>query len=293
MTYDEIIERAITLGQAREDIRGLIVLGSRARTDRPADEWSDLDLVIITTDPDIYLRETDWLTQFGPYWADFIDRQATDTGFERRILFENALDVDFIPITSDMIKAPIEAFPREVIAVFRRGFRIVLDKDDFGAHLTHLVQDSQPTPKQLPSESEFLALWNDFFYHAVWTAKKLRRGELWTAKGCLDNSMKWQLLRLIEWHARSLHGVEYDTWHNGRFLEKWADPRVVEGLHQAFARFDLVDQQQALIATLDLFRWVSREIADRLSFAYPTEADEQITEWISQCVSHDGQSKNR
>jgi len=58
-----------------------------------------------------------------------------------------------------------------------------------------------------PAQDEFLDLINDFWYHTVWTAKKLRRGELWTAQGCSDSYMKlgmedaavvaasWRLLR--------------------------------------------------------------------------------------------------
>ena len=94
---------------------------------------------------------------------------------------------------------------------------------------------------RLPEEGEFLNHVNDFWYHAVWTAKKLRRGELYTAKGCLDSHMKRRIREMAECHAWAVHGPNYDTWHEGRFLEKWANPRVVEGLRTAYASYDAAD----------------------------------------------------
>jgi aminoglycoside 6-adenylyltransferase len=92
--------------------------------------------------------------------------------------------------------------------------------------------------------------------------------------------MQRLLLQMIEWHARAIHGWNYDTWFRGRFLEKWADPRVIEGLHSAFAHYDVDDVSRGLLAELKLFRWISQETAEKLKYQYPFEADEHVTEWI-------------
>ncbi len=42
-------------------VRTAAVVGSRARADRPADQWSDL--VVIVTNPQPFLITTDWLQQ--------------------------------------------------------------------------------------------------------------------------------------------------------------------------------------------------------------------------------------
>ena len=91
------------------------------------------------------------------------------------------------------------------------------------------VQAQKPTP--IPSsEAEYLNIVNDFWFHTVWTAKHLRRGELWWAKSCCDGYLKNLLLRMLEFHARATKGPDFDTWMSGRFLETWADPRAVAAL---------------------------------------------------------------
>jgi aminoglycoside 6-adenylyltransferase len=97
--------------------------------------------------------------------------------------------------------------------------------------------------------------------------------------------MKTLLLRMAEWHAWAAHGLEYDTWSDGRFLEEWADPRVVEGLRPTFARYDAGDARRALLATMDLFRWLATETAERLGYPYPAEADAHVTGWVSRCFA--------
>ncbi len=83
---------------------------------------------------------------------------------------------------------------------------MVLDKDDLLSRLTGGVPATTPSSAPPPTQEEFLALCHDFLYHAVWAAKKLRRGELWIAKSCADGYMKQLLLGMLEWHARSERG---------------------------------------------------------------------------------------
>jgi aminoglycoside 6-adenylyltransferase len=95
--------------------------------------------------------------------------------------------------------------------------------------------------------------------------------------------MKWNaLLPMTEWHARAIHGWDYDTWHRGRFLEQWADPRVVEGYKKSFARYDLDDCWSALLGMMELFAWMAKETADKLGYRYPMEAEQDAFSIVAQ-----------
>lgn len=83
--------------------------------------------------------------------------------------------------------------------------------------------------------------------------------------------MKRLLLRVLEWHAQATRAA--DTWHEGRFLEEWADERVIAGLRAAYAHYDAEDVARALAATMDLFAWLARETAERLGLAYNAAAE--------------------
>lgn len=119
----------------------------------------------------------------------------------------------------------------------------------------------------------------------VWTAKHLRRGELWWAKSCCDSYLKNLLLTMLECHARAARGPNFDTWMRGRFLEEWADARAVAALPEIYAHYEEEDIWRALLATMELFRWLAVETAETLDYVYPTYGDERCTELVQRFFS--------
>ena len=122
-----------------------------------------------------------------------------------------------------------------------------------------------------PDAAAFEQVVSDFWYHAVWTAKHLRRGELWWAKLGCDSRMKDRLRQVLEWEAAA---AGRDPWFRGRFFEEWADPVILRGLRTAFARYDEDEVWAALAATMDLFGEVSRRTAAALGMSCPPAVEE-------------------
>ena len=299
--FQRLEDRFVAWARSRPDVRAAIVVGSRARRDHPADEWADLDIAFTTTDPRRYLSSDDWLSEIGTVWLAYRD----PAGITRHVLFEGGLDAGFAPIPHRQVKLAtrvvplLQRFPllvrflpgggglrrslAEAAEYYHSGGRVILDKDGTAERFLALLPEL-PSSHTLPTAAIFSETVNEFWFAAVWTAKHLRRGELWWAKcSGLDGRMKTLLLRMTEWHARAERGPEFDTWENGRFLEEWADPRVVAGLRDAFARYDGEDLWSALFATLDLFRWLAAETADRLGFPNTRSADQSVSEWLAAC----------
>ena len=65
MTPEERLERIGAWARVTPGVHAALVVGSRARTDVPADVHSDSDVVLICDDPQQWLRSTDWLAEFG------------------------------------------------------------------------------------------------------------------------------------------------------------------------------------------------------------------------------------
>ena len=296
-SYERLMERFRGWAEGRSDIRLVIVVGSRARADHPADEWADLDVVIVTTEPDRYVSKSDWISSIGKPLLTFVEATSTGGEKERRVLYERMLDVDFAIFPLEKARRLLQSIGEsggagadsEAAAqfsnVFGRGVRVLVDKDGvmsrFGAVAASLQKPSPPVPKQ----DEFLTVVNDFLYHAVFTAKHLRRGELWWTVACLDSYLQYLLLRMIEWHALALHDWKHDVWFRGRFLEEWADSEAVKGLRETFAHYDETDVKRALLASVDLFRRLATETARKLNYSYPAQADKEVTQWIRACFS--------
>lgn len=279
VAYQQLIDRFVQWAEDEENVRAAIVIGSRARDDHPADEWSDLDVIIYARDPQSLWGTTGWLHHVGEPLLTFVEPTPDGVGHERRVLFAGGLDVDFVPDPVAGLRQMLaDGLPPDDADMIRRGVRVLVDKDGLAARLVGSTVD--PPTYLPPSEPEFLNLVHDFWYHAVWAGKHLRRGELWRAKGCCDRYLKHLLQQMMAWHAHASRGDDVDTWMRGRFLEEWADPRAVEALPAIFAHYDEQDVWRALAATMDLFRWLAVETADRWGYAYPVLGEEGATELV-------------
>ena len=252
-----MIERITRWAESRDDVRGAVLVGSRARVDHPADEHSDVDVILVVRDAAALVDDPAWVAELGEAGITFVEQ----TGMpgvvrERRVLYTDGTDVDFVVVDVDQAQVVAEG----ASGVFARGVRILVDKDGL---ITPLLDLPPPTSGSSPSQHDFSEAVADFWYHALWTARKLARGEVFTAKSCCDSHLKWLLVRMLEWHAG-----DRDTWHEGRFLEEWADPPALAELRQAYATYDNADVERAPFATMDLFSWVARETGDHLGYAY-------------------------
>jgi len=258
-TTMDLVEAAIAdWASEREDVKVALVVGSRARVDMPADARSDLDVILTADDPDAYVTDASWVAEFGEPVLTFVE--ASPAGYpERRVLYATGDDVDF-PLFPVSVLEGLEA-SADRDRILSRGYRLLVDRIGLAPRLETIVGAAAPVSP--PTEHELRELASDAWYHLLWAARKLRRGEVFVAKECLDGYVKARLVMLLAWHARAID-PSVDTWHGGRFLERWADPGALAALEDAYARYDVRDVARALWATVDLWQGLEDETARRL-----------------------------
>ena len=285
LTYERILDSFLAWAAAEPALRAAAVIGSRARSDHPADQWSDLDLLLFVTDMQPFVDDERWAGQMGPVWLSFLERTPDGAAWERRVLYAGGLDVDFA-LNPDVWLSSMVAngIPPEMADVMRRGYRVLVDKDGLLDKLGRMELPDRPLLQQ-PAQAEYLNAVHDFWYHTLWTARHLRRGELWWAKSGCDGRLKALLHPMLEWHTLATKGPAVDTWMRGRFLEEWADARAVAELRHCFAHYDQQDIARALLATMDTFRWLAVETAAAWQYSYPEAAEQEITKLVLETIA--------
>ncbi|HUZ02444.1 MAG TPA: aminoglycoside 6-adenylyltransferase [Thermomicrobiaceae bacterium] len=270
--YHALGERIRSWASAEPSVRAALVVGSRARSDHPADAWADLDIVLMVTDPRPYLASGDWLDRFGTVL--FRSRYATVGSIpEWLVTYAGGLDADFVfaPAPGGGQESDVEVRDRTAAQMFARGFIVLVDKDGWADHL-RASSAATPTPRP-PTPMQFAELCESFWCAAERVAKKVGRGEIHVALIWLTELHERGVLPMLEWHERGLHGGGYDTWHAGRFLEEWGDPRVQEALPQALPGYGRGEVARGVLATIELFHWVAVETAESFGYADPSARD--------------------
>ena len=263
--YIQIKSKILGYAESDDDIKGVVAIGSTTRSDVKADEYSDLDLFIVTANTEPWFSG-EYPKRFGNVSISFIE-DTLDDGKERRCIYDEDKDVDMIVLTPEQFEAAI----KEGVAqwVMNRGYMVLYDSMDFTSLLEKHITLSVTAPSM--TEDEFLNMINDFYFHNIWAYKKLKRGEIWSAKISVDSYLKGYLLRMIELYRYKVSGV--DVWHDGRFIDRWAGEEILSEIIESFAHYDKDDIKRALIKTHELFARITRELAEVEGYEYPTNAE--------------------
>ncbi len=272
--FSEIKRKLLALAEADADILAVVQIGSTVRETEHADDHSDLDLVLAVKEPAMWLYG-DRPAMLGDIKISFVE-PTLGGGMERRILFDGARDVDLIIFTPEQFTRAIT--DGTASQVMNRGYRVLHDRGGYRAMLAEHI--SSEIPAESMSEAEFQNLVNDFFFHTVWGYKKLLRGELWSAKMCIDGYLKQHLQRMIALYSATRYHV--DVWHSGRFQDKWAEDAINAELPHCFAHYAPEDMRNALMHTHALFRSLAAQTATLLGYTYPKEAETYSSQFLQE-----------
>ena len=275
LTYAILEQRISAWAAAQPPIRAVLSGGSRARGS--ADSYSDLDIIILTSNRNIYAVSPVWLSEFGEILVTY--SEPTGLGDpEWYAVYEGGLKLDAVLIQVDDPSLELGELmqPLPYQDVFRRGFRVLFDRSGKAR-----LSPPQPfLPEAPPSEAAFANTVSGLLMASLTVAKFIARGDYWRAQDWFAQDLRIHLLAMVRWHA---HGK--DTWYGGRFIEQWADPRALAALPQAFPAYARESLQAALLGILDTFRWLGEETAARFGYIYPAEAHEEIVGLVKVVLS--------
>lgn len=159
-----------------EDIRFLGLIGSSSNDGDLSDEYSDIDLVMATNDVAPYFNGDTWLGRIDDVWVTFTESAPDINYWERRCVFKNGLDVDFIIVDKKKLVSGNERFP-VLNDVCRKTLRALVDKDQLKHYFDGLVIDQKEHAQ--PTQEHYDNVVGYFYFHCVWALKKCLRGEYW------------------------------------------------------------------------------------------------------------------
>jgi aminoglycoside 6-adenylyltransferase len=278
----EVIERLVAWGGELPTVRAMILTSSRARPGELVDSLSDYDVILAVTDADGFAREDAWQYEFGQpmvRWGDQDELYGLATYF-RGVVYENGVKIDYTVWPHELLDqvGDHEALP-DCLDV---GYRVVLDKDvrtdrwnvpSFKAHI----------PAK-PTEAEYQALIEEFWWDTTYLAKGLWRGELFFAKSfVLEHDIKLEAMRrLLEWRIEIDHDWRVKPGVFGRGLERWLPGDIWIDLLATYVGPDVEENWDVLFRTTALFRRVAIEVGDTLGYTYPQALDDQVSAYLNE-----------
>lgn len=264
-----------TWALANQQVRALVLTGSRADPNASRDLFSDYDVELLVNNRDFFLINENALTVFGEALSSY--REDHEDFSMRLILFKDYVRIDFKIYELAYLKKYTDR--DELPEHWDIGYKIIEDKDEA---LSGFINPSFTAFLiNKPNENEFIAVVNEFWWDATYVAKSLWRNEIHYAKYMLDHVIRFSYLqKLIEWHIGLAHHWRVSTNKHGRFFKKYLDHETWQQLEATFAGSGIEENWNALFATTRLFGQLARNMAKELNYFYPQKTEDEISAYL-------------
>jgi aminoglycoside 6-adenylyltransferase len=275
-----VLERLVAWGNALPSIRAMILTSSLARPGGPVDLLSDYDVILAVTDAERFEREEDWLSNYGcpmVRWGDQSELYGLTTTFFG-VVYEDGVKIDYTIWPEELLECV--AAQATLPDCLDEGYRVLLDKE--GRTSGWKPPSYRAYVPARPTEAEYRALVEEFWWHTTYVAKSLWRDELVFARFCLDHEIKLDVMRrMLEWRVEIDHGWNLKPGVYGRGLKRLLPADVWSELERTYVGPELEENWMALFRTTALFRRAATDVGNALGYAYPRQLDDQVSAYLN------------
>lgn len=269
-TENELMNLILQIAESLQ-VEAVALSGSRTNPQAPKDEFQDYDVVYIVDDLEDLISDLSWLDQFGNILIS--QHNIVDHRRLYLMLFEDGNRIDLTLCPKESIQEWVDS---------EANFEVI--KDDNG-----LFEAYQPNSKRYwtapPTEEEFAATCNEFWWVSAYIVKAIRRNQLIYATDHLYGICQQELLKVLAWQVTSDKGV-VDIGKNYKYLFQYL-PAEQEKEFSALLDLSSFDKiTQSLFATMRLFNLEAQILAQKMGFTYDKEVAEKMISYAKEKLSN-------
>ncbi|OMP77906.1 aminoglycoside 6-adenylyltransferase [[Flexibacter] sp. ATCC 35208] len=294
------------------DVKAIISFGSSSGGKQ--DEYSDLDLFLFTTDTRRYLNEGNnaWLAGFEPVLSRVVIKDVIDNVLFNRIKLKNGLSLDIIIVDSQSFRKGIWYFRLRKYGVdklipdwlirqidestytfhyyLKRGYDILFDRINIRRDVDIIFREYDGKQDRTTTFNEviFLQNYSQFWHTCYKIYAKLMRDDFFYAVIVLDNVIKKNLVRMLEWQVlTSEKKPKTDVFYHGAKIRQWCNPGIVEKLYGVFLHPGKEEMKTALLNTMTVYREVAHQIAQKFNFPLNEALEGKVFRFVIQGLSEE------
>ena len=270
----EMLDLILTFAREHDEVRAVVMNGSRVNSNAPKDPFQDYDIVYYVPDVELFRRNMDVVKYFGEIMIlqtpeDMVDPPPEGDGhytYLMQFMDGNRIDLSF------------NALHQTDVTLKDSLSLVLLDKDNLLGQLPP-PSDVGYLP-QKPSAKAFDDCCNEFWWLNPYAVKGLWRDELIYAKVMLDTHLREQLLKMLGWYVGVRTGFQKSPGKLGKYLKGQLDAGLWALLERTYSDAQLDNIWEALLSMDDLFRQIATVVADHFGFNYPAQDEIRVSAFV-------------
>lgn len=271
----EMMDLILSVAEKDERIRAVYMNGSKTNPTVKKDLFQDYDIVYVVTETASFLENAQWIDVFGdrlmhqePDWND----QSPFTDFYGYLmLLAGGNRIDLHTETMEHMR---ENYGKDKLTV------PLMDKDDC------LPDIPAPSNKdyhvQKPTEEEYLACCNNFWWCQQNVAKSLWRDELPYAKFMFECIIRRDLDQMVSWWIGTQTDFAISTGKAGNYFKELLPHPYWDRYLATYSNGQHEHVWDSMFAAGDLFRVLATDVAHTFSYTYEKKDDENMTRYLRQ-----------
>ena len=268
-TDTEMINLILQIADTLE-VEAIALSGSRTNPQATKDEFQDYDVVYIVDDLEDLISDLSWLDQYG----NRLIEQHNVLGHRRLylMLFEDGNRIDLTLCHKESIQEWVDS---------EAGFKVL--KDDKGLFDSYI-----PSSKRYwtapPTEEEFAASCNEFWWVSAYVVKAIRRNQLIYATDHLYGICQQELLKVLAWQVTSDRGA-VDIGKNYKYLFQYLPAEQEKEFSALLDLSSLEKISQSLFSSMKGFDREAQILAQKMGFAYDQEKAKKMIAYAEKKLS--------
>ena len=273
-TEKEMLDLILSVAEADERIRAVVMVGSRVNPDAPKDEYQDYDIGYHVNDVTPFYNNFDWIEKhFGkPAIMQLPEDMSpelfppiSDGHFTALMIFDDGVRID-LSVNDEMYECDGE--PAEVL----------LDKDN----AITLNVDEKFFHIKKPAEKLFRDCCNEFWWCLNNVGKGIARDELPYAMNMYNTIVRDMLHKMLEWHIGINTGFSVSAGKNGKYFKRYLPPEIYERYAATYSDSDYWSFWNAVFVACDLFSDIALQVADYLCTTYNQDEENGMRKYLTE-----------
>lgn len=275
-TEQEMYDLIIGTAERDERIRAVYMNGSRTNPNVPKDLFQDYDIVYIVTETKPFYADRHWIDRFGErlymQLPDELDRSlGKEADFDKcygwliQFADGNRLDLHVEPVWNVNVEED-------------KLCRVLLDKDG--------ILPEMPCPTDVaycvkkPTEAEYYAVCNEFWWCLNNVAKGLWREELPYVHDMMSAVVRPQLIRILSWKIGFETDFGVSVGKSAKYMYRWLKPEIWQRFLHTYGGVTAEEIWEAVFIMCDLFDETAPEVGKRLGCGYREEEAVNSRLWL-------------
>ena len=262
---EEMLRLITDVAERDENVRAAVLSGSRADISRPKDVYQDYDVAFLVKDLTPYFNNPCYIEKI---FGKALIMQLPDLNDNPDLSWVTAEHFTYLTIFEDGIRLDL-TFTTTMPDWGNEPMKVLLDRE---GHLSDNL-DNECYMVKRPTQSEFSACCNEFWWCLNNVAKGLKREEIPYAKSMFELTLRPQLNKMVSWYIGTISDFSVSTGKLGKYFKKYLPDNIYGKYLKTYTTSDPARIWTSTINTCKLFSDLARIVAQDLGLDY--NADEE------------------